>query len=159
MQRKGAFPAIGHIFPVASQLIHLFAQIVGISRSRAVTMQSHMTFRGSCTRLPSRTTRQVAVAVAKPSKKVLASDTSWLMASIIAAPIFAAGPALAKGGELGILEGRTLALIHPAVMGSLFAYTCYAGWLGWQVRICLHHALEGTVAWRAHERASAAQHT
>ncbi|KAK4802652.1 hypothetical protein SAY86_000855 [Trapa natans] len=42
--------------------------------------------------------------------------------------------ALAAGGEFGILEGRTLALIHPAVMGGLFVYTLWAGYLGWQWR-------------------------
>ncbi|RVW95419.1 hypothetical protein CK203_028723 [Vitis vinifera] len=42
--------------------------------------------------------------------------------------------ALAVGGEFGILEGRTLALIHPIVMGSLFFYTLWAGYLGWQWR-------------------------
>lgn len=38
------------------------------------------------------------------------------------------------GGELGILEGRSFALIHPIVMGGLFVYTLYAGYLGWQWR-------------------------
>jgi hypothetical protein len=33
-----------------------------------------------------------------------------------------------------VLEGRFVALVHPAVMGSLFLYTGYAGWLGWQWR-------------------------
>ncbi|KAF5816824.1 hypothetical protein HanXRQr2_Chr03g0138541 [Helianthus annuus] len=42
--------------------------------------------------------------------------------------------ALAAGGEFGILEGRSLALIHPIVMGGLFLYTLYAGYLGWQWR-------------------------
>lgn len=42
--------------------------------------------------------------------------------------------ALAAGGEFGILEGRSFALIHPIVMGALFAYTLYAGYLGWQWR-------------------------
>ncbi|XP_062156237.1 uncharacterized protein LOC133864056 [Alnus glutinosa] len=41
---------------------------------------------------------------------------------------------LAVGGEFGILEGRTFALIHPIVMGSLFVYTLWAGYLGWQWR-------------------------
>lgn len=40
----------------------------------------------------------------------------------------------AAGGEFGILEGRTAALIHPAVMGGLFVASVYAGWLGWQYR-------------------------
>lgn len=42
--------------------------------------------------------------------------------------------ALAAGGEFGILEGRTLALVHPIVMGGLFVYTLWAGYLGWQWR-------------------------
>ncbi|XP_021748053.1 uncharacterized protein LOC110713916 [Chenopodium quinoa] len=42
--------------------------------------------------------------------------------------------ALAVEGQLGILEGRTAALIHPAVMSGLFVYTLWAGYLGWQWR-------------------------
>ncbi|OMP08640.1 hypothetical protein COLO4_06257 [Corchorus olitorius] len=42
--------------------------------------------------------------------------------------------ALAVGGEFGILEGRSFALIHPIVMGGLFLYTLWAGYLGWQWR-------------------------
>lgn len=42
--------------------------------------------------------------------------------------------ALAAGGEFGLLEGRTFALIHPIVMGGLFVYTLWAGYLGWQWR-------------------------
>ncbi|PHT74720.1 hypothetical protein T459_21997 [Capsicum annuum] len=42
--------------------------------------------------------------------------------------------AVAAGGEFGILEGRSFALIHPIVMSGLFVYTLYAGYLGWQWR-------------------------
>ncbi|KAL8028068.1 hypothetical protein ABFS82_14G133000 [Erythranthe guttata] len=42
--------------------------------------------------------------------------------------------AVAAGGEFGIFEGRSFALIHPIVMGGLFIYTVYAGYLGWQWR-------------------------
>ncbi|CAL9082150.1 unnamed protein product [Musa acuminata var. zebrina] len=42
--------------------------------------------------------------------------------------------ALAVDGEFGILEGRTFALVHPVVMGGLFFYTLWAGYLGWQWR-------------------------
>ncbi|KAK1438069.1 hypothetical protein QVD17_03872 [Tagetes erecta] len=42
--------------------------------------------------------------------------------------------AFAAGGEFGILEGRSLALVHPIMMGGLFVYTLYAGYLGWQWR-------------------------
>ena len=40
--------------------------------------------------------------------------------------------AIAKDGELGILEGRTGALIHPAIMGFLFAASLWTGYLGLQ---------------------------
>ncbi|KAH0766443.1 hypothetical protein KY290_004090 [Solanum tuberosum] len=42
--------------------------------------------------------------------------------------------AFAAGGEFGIFEGRSFALIHPIVMSGLFVYTLYAGYLGWQWR-------------------------
>ena len=35
---------------------------------------------------------------------------------------------------MGILEGRTFALIHPVVMSGLFFYMLWAGYLGWQWR-------------------------
>lgn len=41
---------------------------------------------------------------------------------------------MAVEGQFGLLEGRTAALIHPAVMGGLFLYTLWAGYLGWQWR-------------------------
>ena len=40
----------------------------------------------------------------------------------------------ASGGEFGILEGRSAALLHPIGLGSLYAVTLYAGWLGLQWR-------------------------
>jgi hypothetical protein len=42
--------------------------------------------------------------------------------------------ALAAGGAYGILEGRTGALVHPAIMFFLFAATGFTGFLGWQWR-------------------------
>ncbi|KAM0934634.1 hypothetical protein DsansV1_C31g0218351 [Dioscorea sansibarensis] len=48
--------------------------------------------------------------------------------------LLSAQDALAADGEFGILEGRTIALIHPIVMSSLFFYTLWAGYLGWQWR-------------------------
>ncbi|XP_030454277.1 uncharacterized protein LOC115675661 [Syzygium oleosum] len=53
----------------------------------------------------------------------------------VALPFFLdAKDAIAAGGEFGILEGRTLALIHPIVMSGLFVNTLWAGYLGWQWR-------------------------
>lgn len=57
-----------------------------------------------------------------------------MLSTMIATPLLTASPALAKGGELGILEGRSAALLHPIVMISLFASTLYAAYLGWQWR-------------------------
>ena len=42
--------------------------------------------------------------------------------------------ALAQKGELGIIEGRTASLIHPAIMLFLFGSTFYTGYLGLQWR-------------------------
>ncbi|KAJ7532765.1 hypothetical protein O6H91_13G019300 [Diphasiastrum complanatum] len=42
--------------------------------------------------------------------------------------------AWAVSGEFGLLEGRSLSLVHPIVMGGLFVYTLWAGYLGWQWR-------------------------
>lgn len=41
---------------------------------------------------------------------------------------------MAVQGEFGLLEGRTSSLVHPIVMGGLFFYTLWAGYLGWQWR-------------------------
>ncbi|CAA7403702.1 unnamed protein product [Spirodela intermedia] len=61
--------------------------------------------------------------------------TAAVAASVITLPSFVSPQdAMAVGGELGILEGRTLALVHPVVMGGLFVYTLWAGYLGWQWR-------------------------
>ncbi|KAJ0595032.1 hypothetical protein HanHA300_Chr03g0114871 [Helianthus annuus] len=80
-----------------------------------------------------------------PSSKSSSSSHSQLFISTtksLSLPLAAASAvtllnpqdALAAGGEFGILEGRSLALIHPIVMGGLFLYTLYAGYLGWQWR-------------------------
>ena len=40
----------------------------------------------------------------------------------------------ASGGEFGILEGRSAALLHPIGFGAMYAISLYAGWLGLQWR-------------------------
>nr|ABK26143.1 unknown [Picea sitchensis] len=42
--------------------------------------------------------------------------------------------AFAINGDFGLLEGRSASLIHPIVMGGLFVYTLWTGYLGWQWR-------------------------
>jgi len=41
---------------------------------------------------------------------------------------------LAAGPDWGIFEGRTLSLLHPAVMAGLLVYTLYTAFLGFQWR-------------------------
>ncbi|XP_010469032.1 PREDICTED: uncharacterized protein LOC104749149 [Camelina sativa] len=61
--------------------------------------------------------------------------SSSLPLAVVALPLFVdPQDAAAVGGEFGILEGRSFALIHPIVMGGLFAYTLRVGYLGWQWR-------------------------
>ncbi|CAN1175527.1 hypothetical protein LINPERHAP2_LOCUS31988 [Linum perenne] len=74
------------------------------------------------------------------TKKLIADGVTQLSSASL--PLAAAAlpffletqDAMAAGGELGILEGRSLALVHPIVMGGFFFYTLYAGYLGWQWR-------------------------
>lgn len=62
-------------------------------------------------------------------------ENAWLSAGIALSPLLLGiQDANAVEGELGILEGRSFALLHPLVMGSLLAFTLYAGYLGWQWR-------------------------
>ncbi|GMH22526.1 hypothetical protein Nepgr_024369 [Nepenthes gracilis] len=60
--------------------------------------------------------------------------STYVPLTAIALPLLNTKDALAIDGEFGLLEGRTLSLIHPVVMGSLFLYTLWAGFLGWQWR-------------------------
>ncbi|PNH06608.1 hypothetical protein TSOC_006992 [Tetrabaena socialis] len=89
-----------------------------------------------------RAARSVSVAcVARPSSAARAPSPSkdagpssaWITAAAAMAPLLLhANAAIAKDGEYGLLEGRTVALIHPAVMLFLFGGSLYAGYLGYQ---------------------------
>lgn len=41
---------------------------------------------------------------------------------------------MAKNAEYGLLEGKAAALVHPTVMGLLYVFTLYTGYLGLQWR-------------------------
>ncbi|KAI0493929.1 hypothetical protein KFK09_024056 [Dendrobium nobile] len=70
-----------------------------------------------------------------PSSAVGIAIAAAASASAFSIPEFIIPPdALAVGGEFGILEGRSFALVHPLVMGGLFFYTVWTGYLGWQWR-------------------------
>ena len=70
----------------------------------------------------------------QPPLRLAAVAPASVAAAVAAMLALPPDEALAVGGEFGILEGRSFALLHPLVMGGLFAYTLWAGYLGWQWR-------------------------
>ncbi|TKW38311.1 hypothetical protein SEVIR_1G106700v4 [Setaria viridis] len=79
---------------------------------------------------PKRQQRQQVPQPAPPLSSAAVSASAAMVPLLLALP----PDALAVEGEFGILEGRSFALLHPLVMGGLFAYTLWAGYLGWQWR-------------------------
>lgn len=80
-----------------------------------------------CVAQPSRTTQ--------PENRASNVTQPMLAAGALLAPYFLeVSSAMATGGDFGLLEGRSVALLHPLVMGVLFLATGYAGYLGWQWR-------------------------
>lgn len=57
-----------------------------------------------------------------------------IAAAALTPMLLGAEPALAQNRELGILEGTIFSLMHPAVMGGLFAASLYAAYLGFAWR-------------------------
>lgn len=71
----------------------------------------------------------------EPKKSGVDTGRLALLATVASHPvIFGCQEALAKGGEYGLLEGRTAALVHPFFLGGLWFASVYAGYLGWQWR-------------------------
>eukprot|EP00898_Chlorokybus_atmophyticus_P002198 jgi/Chlat1/297/Chrsp1S03178 len=70
-----------------------------------------------------------------PAETLQQFTASALASGTLLAPwLLDAQAALAKDGELGILEGKSVALLHPLFMGTLFALSLQAAYLGWQWR-------------------------
>ena len=80
-----------------------------------------------------RVARPSRAAQHKTAEQLPAVDPVWWLSTVIASPLIFSGAAQATEGKLGILEGRSVALIHPIIMATLFLTTAYTGWLGWQV--------------------------
>ncbi|XP_024375353.1 uncharacterized protein [Physcomitrium patens] len=86
------------------------------------------------------TQKTVDIDLPEISLKSDAGDNFYLQRALLTATasfaplLLSAQDAYAAGGEYGILEGRTLALIHPVVMLAFFVATGWAGYLGWQWR-------------------------
>eukprot|EP00979_Chaetoceros_neogracilis_P009076 scaffold2055_cov224-Chaetoceros_neogracile.AAC.6 len=67
------------------------------------------------------------------SQKSTNFDMKPVMASLVA--LAALAPvANAAGPDWGIFEGRTLSLLHPAMMGGTFLFSCSTALLGFQYR-------------------------
>ena len=74
------------------------------------------------------------LARAKPFAAAAAPATNIGAAAAAAAVALAPLPALAKGGEFGLCEGRIISLAHPVAMGGCFLATLNAGYTGFQWR-------------------------
>lgn len=67
------------------------------------------------------------------SNKVTKASLS-VLSSLTLPLLLPAQEAVAKGGEYGLLEGRSFALVHPLSMFVLFTLTAWTGYLGLQYR-------------------------
>lgn len=94
---------------------------------------------------PTSIARGSALSVARPTREAAPSVANEVSISTVPTPLLAgsavifplllqAEAAFATGGAYGLLEGRTAALVHPAMMFTLLASTLYAGYLGWNWR-------------------------
>ena len=57
--------------------------------------------------------------------RLSSSINDLVVKTFVCSSIFPIHMALAKDGQYGILEGKSVALIHPIIMFGLFAYTLY----------------------------------
>ena len=109
---------------------------VGARKTRAVRGTAALRAPGNKMSL-SRGRAVAARASAEPrsEEKTFDAGRLALLATVASNPIlFGAQEAFAKGGEYGLLEGRTAALVHPAGLAVLWFATVYAGYTGLQWR-------------------------
>lgn len=109
---------------------------VGARKTRAVRGTAALRAPGNKMSL-SRGRAVAARASSEPrsEEKTLDAGRLALLATVASNPIlFGAQEAFAKGGEYGLLEGRTAALVHPAGLAVLWFATVYAGYTGLQWR-------------------------
>ncbi len=105
-----------------------------LASTSGVRQRGQTSLRVSCVARSSHTKRvtfqQRTVEDSRPVSGGLLGATTLLSTYLLDAHA-----ALAKGGELGpALEGRSVSLIHPALMAFLLGTSFYTAWLGWQWR-------------------------
>ncbi|KAJ9528528.1 hypothetical protein QJQ45_020497 [Haematococcus lacustris] len=67
-------------------------------------------------------------------RQQMSSSVMLGLASVAAPLLMSVQSAAATGGEYGILEGRTFALIHPIMNAIILLATGYSAYTGWQWR-------------------------
>ena len=79
---------------------------------------------------------KAAVTVVDGARAAFETNARAAVSALAIAACATAMPeaAHASGGEFGILEGRTSALVHPIGFGAMYGISLYAGWLGLQWR-------------------------
>ena len=79
---------------------------------------------------------KAAVTVVDGARAAFETNARAAVSALAIAACATAMPeaAHASGGEFGILEGRTAALVHPIGFGAMYGISLYAGWLGLQWR-------------------------
>uniref|UniRef100_A0A0G4IF34 DUF4079 domain-containing protein n=1 Tax=Chromera velia CCMP2878 TaxID=1169474 RepID=A0A0G4IF34_9ALVE len=65
---------------------------------------------------------------------VMPLSPELIAASAAAVSLLNAPEALAKGGEYGLVEGKTISILHPIGMITLFGISLYAAFTGWSWR-------------------------
>ena len=100
-------------------------------RAAPVRLAGKATVRRSATlrRPAGRVVAKAAPGSSEPAKSESSVEAGRLalLATVASNPVlFGAQEAFAKGGEFGIFEGRTMALIHPLFLGGLWFATVYA---------------------------------
>lgn len=70
----------------------------------------------------------------KNSPLDLCKVSTAILSSLTLPLLLPAEEAVAKGGEWGLLEGRSFAFVHPLTMFVLFTMTAWSGYLGLQYR-------------------------
>ena len=79
---------------------------------------------------------KAAVTVVDGARAAFETNARAAVSALAIAACATAMPeaAHASGGEFGILEGRTSALVQPIGFGAMYGISLYAGWLGLQWR-------------------------
>ena len=94
--------------------------------------------RGGAREAPTTVARaeKAAVTVEDGARAAFETNARAAVSALAIAACATAMPeaAHASGGEFGILEGRTSALVHPIGFGAMYGISLYAGWLGLQWR-------------------------